>query len=183
MYEACLSGRCRTGSRVCWLGARCDDRAGNAVTGGMSVGERMRMRDRRRKHDVGAGGAGNQSGSGCRGVGTGFGAAAAVRVFYFLICWRRRGRCGRGCSLAPSPGVVFGLRRNPGTCLASSIGYVRKGAATVVSAPCRNRRRTVRVSGFPEKSEASAQAEANGSQTWASSACPIPGFTFLSWAA
>lgn len=167
MYEACLSGRCRTGSRVCWLGARCDDRAGNAVTGGMSVGERMRMRDRRRKH----------------GVGAGFGAAAAVRVFYFLICWRRRGRCGRGCSLAPSPGVVFGLRRNPGTCLASSIGYVRKGAATVVSAPCRNRRRTVRVSGFPEKSEASAQAEANGSQTWASSACPIPGFTFLSWAA
>lgn len=77
---------------------------------------------------------------------------------------------------------VFGLRRNPGTCLASSIGYVRGGAETD-SAPCRRRRRAARVSGLFRKKRGFRAGGGERESTWASSACPIPGFTFLSWAA
>lgn len=66
-------------------------------------------------------------------------------------------------------------------CLASSIGYLREVrglSPAVLPQMCGGPRRAEH-----RKSNASAQAEANGSQTWASSACPIPGCTFSFWAA
>ena len=87
-------------------------------------------------------------------------------------------------------GVLLGFREGRDLpCAVNKVSSERRGAAFVRprrccrAGECRAEASAARCGGHDRTSNASARAEANGSQTWASSACPIPGFIFSFWAA